>query len=194
MTTFTIKQRELCIENQNHPNFRVERSAEAGRQNPSENRERRVRRKKGGNDNSQRRQQRRRQQRRKKWRKGNGKKGRRQQRPDKRKNCACARQNSSTPSDDCLATALKYQIAVSAFLANLKRSENRSEFFFYNFLQSYNMFFLFLLLFNQGWRLKIRLAVAKLRRKESFLVLFRNWLVKKETELLMPLGPDTESK
>ena len=140
MNTFTSKRRKSCIEKQNHSNFRVERSAEAGKQNPSENRGRRVRRKKGGNTNSQRRQQRRRQQRRKKWRKGNGKTGRRQQRPDRRKNCACARQNSTTPSDDCLSTALKYQIAVSAFLANLKRSENRSEFL--KFFKSLH-FFLF---------------------------------------------------
>ena len=110
---------------EHHPHFRVERSAEAGKQNPSENKGTRVRRKKGGNNHSQRRQQRRRQ-RRKNWRKGNGKQGRKQQ---QRKKCGCARKDrQDAPSDDCLSTALKYQIAVSAFLANLKRQENRSEF------------------------------------------------------------------
>ena len=104
-----------------HLNFRVERSAEAGKKDPSETRQRRVRRKKKNSSNSNNtnaRQQRRRW--RRKWRKG-GKKGR----PESRKNCGCSR--SDAPSDDCLSTALKYQHAVSAIIANLKRLENRSE-------------------------------------------------------------------
>ena len=58
---------------------------------------------------------------RRKWR--NGGKKRSLTRPEKRKNCGCSR--SGDPSDECLSTALKYQIAVSAFLVNLKRLENR---------------------------------------------------------------------
>ena len=110
-----------------HLNFRVERSAEAGRKNPSETRQRRrrVRRKKkqsSNSNNANARQQRRRW--RRKWRKG-GKKRPDAKRPEQRKNCGCSR--SDAPSDDCLSTALKYQHAVSAIIANLKRLENRSE-------------------------------------------------------------------
>ena len=109
-----------------HLNFRVERSAEARRKNPSETRrERRVRRKwrnGGGNSNKvNARQQRRRW--RRKWRKG-GKKRPDATRPENRKNCGCSR--SDIPSDECLSTALKYQHAVSAIVVNLKRLENRS--------------------------------------------------------------------
>ena len=107
-----------------HLNFRVERSAEAGKRDPSETRRRRVRRKKkrsSNSNNANAREQRRRW--RRKWR--NGGKKRSLTRPEKRKNCGCSRKD--TPSDECLSSALKYQHAVSAIIANLKRLENRSD-------------------------------------------------------------------